>query len=159
MAQITVGIGDYQISSNPADIIKTYALGSCVAVMIYDKVKKIAGMIHIALPESSVDLVKAGKSPGHFADTGLPLLIEGMKKLGAFKANVWIKIAGGASVMDDKLFFDIGKRNILAIKKILWKSNMGPISEDTGLDFSRTVMMTVDTGDITLSSGSRSWKL
>jgi chemotaxis protein CheD len=159
MGLIVVGIGEYRVSAESSDVIKTYALGSCVAVMIYDKVKKIAGMIHIALPESSVDAEKARSIPGHFADTGLPLLIEEMKKMGVIKPNVWVKIAGGASVMDEALFFDIGKRNTLAVKKVLWKSNLGPISEDTGLDFSRTVTMSVGTGEIVLSSGKKAWNL
>ncbi|OHD18394.1 MAG: chemotaxis protein CheD [Spirochaetes bacterium GWD1_27_9] len=159
MANLTVGIGEYKISNNESDIIKTYALGSCVALMIYDKINKVAGMIHIALPESSVNLDKARALPGYFADTGIPILIEEMKKFGSVKKNIWIKIAGGAKVMDPNSVFDIGKRNILAIKKILWNRNLGPIAEDVGGDFSRTVSLLVDTGEVILSSGNRSWNI
>jgi len=159
MANLTVGIGEYKISNDESDIIKTYALGSCVALMIYDKVKKVAGMIHVALPESSVNLDKARTLPGYFADTGIPLLIEDMKKFGSLKNNIWIKIAGGAKVMDPNSVFDIGKRNVLAIKKILWSKNLGPIAEDVGGDFSRTVSISVSTGEIILSSAGRNWNI
>jgi chemotaxis protein CheD len=159
MGQIVVGIGEYKISADQSDIIKTYALGSCVAVIIYDKIKNIAGMIHIALPESSVDTEKAKKMPGHFADTGIPMFIEDLKKRGVLKANIWIKLAGGANVMDPDLIFDIGKRNALAIKKVLWRNNLGPVAEDIGGNYSRTVSVQVSSGEITVSSGPDSWSL
>ena len=82
MANKTVGIGEWIVSSDPADIIKTYALGSCVAVLVYDSKVRVAGMIHVALPDSAVDPERAKSLPGYFADTGLPVMIEEMKRLG-----------------------------------------------------------------------------
>ena len=99
MATHTVGIGEWIVASTPDDYIKTYALGSCIAVIITDVKLGLTGMIHIALPESSIDPDKARAQPGYFADSGLPLMIEEMKKLGAVRANVRVKIAGGAAVM------------------------------------------------------------
>lgn len=147
------------MSSNPGDEIKTFALGSCIAVMMYDTKLHIAGMIHIALPDSSIDPEKGKERPGYFADVGIPLMIEDMKKLGAVRQNVRIKLAGGASVMDDKGLFDIGKRNLLAAKKILWKSSLGATAEDTGGDISRTVTLYVDTGGTLITSGQRQWEI
>lgn len=155
----TVGIGEWIVSSDTTDIIKTYALGSCIAVIIFDVKVKIAGMIHIALPDSTIDLVKAQKLPGYFADTGLPLMIEEMKRHGAERAHVRIKLAGGASVMDDKGIFDIGKRNLLAAKRILWASSLGAIAEDTGGEISRTVTLRVEDGSTTISSGNKTWEI
>jgi len=159
METVTVGIGEWVVSANPEALIKTYALGSCVAVIIWDAKVRVGGMIHVALPDSSVDPQKAIDRPGYFADTGLPLMIEEMKKLGASRAGVWVKIAGGASVMDPNGFFDIGKRNVLAVKRILWKSSLGPVGEDTGGSSSRTVSLAVGDGETLLSSGPRVWKL
>ncbi len=157
MDDLILGIGDWAVSSRPGDTLKTFALGSCVAVLIYDRVLKIAGMIHIALPESAVDPKKAETLPGYFADTGLPLMIEEMKKLGSVRRNVWVKLAGGATVGEAGEFFDIGRRNILMVKKILWKSSLGPVAEDTGGTLSRTVSFAVETGEITVTTprGSR----
>ncbi|MBP7552512.1 MAG: chemotaxis protein CheD [Spirochaetes bacterium] len=159
MSVVSVGVGEYKISTDVGDVIKTYALGSCVAVIIYDKIRKIAGMLHVALPDSKVDLNKSLSSPGHFADTGLPVLIEEMKKNGAIGRDSWIKIAGGAKIMDPNSLFDIGKRNIIAIKKILWSRNLGPIAEDVGGDYCRTVGISVETGEVQISSGKRTWNL
>jgi chemotaxis protein CheD len=155
----TVGIGEWAISSNEDDLLKTYALGSCVAVCIYDASKRLAGLIHIALPDSSLDPKKAIARPGYFADSGLAFMIEELKAAGALKAHVWIKLAGGASVMDDRGFFDIGRRNVLAIKKALWKSSLGPIAEDVGGSISRTVSLAVGSGEVIISSSNRQWPL
>ena len=159
MGVITVGIGEWAVSRNGEDTIKTYALGSCVAVMIYDVKVRVGGLIHIALPESSVDPKKASVQPGYFADTGLPHMIEEMKKLGASRTGVWVKLAGGASVMDASGYFDIGKRNVLAIKRILWKSSLGPVAEDTGGSNSRTVAFSLSDGAVVLSSGPKTWNI
>lgn len=159
MGNLTVGIGEWAVSKNPEDVLKTYALGSCVAVMIYDSKVRIAGLIHIALPESSIDPERAKIQPGFFVDTGLPRMIQEMKVLGAMRGSVWVKLAGGAAVMDAQNFFDIGKRNILAVKRILWKSSLGPLAEDTGGNNSRTVSFSVDEGTVKLSSGPKSWNI
>ncbi|MGA2143265.1 MAG: chemotaxis protein CheD [Brevinematales bacterium] len=159
MTLITVGIGEYKVSNNPNDVLKTYALGSCVAVIIYEKIKHVAGMIHVALPDSTADKNIASKMPGHFADTGLPLLIEEMKKFGLNKADISIKLAGGANVLDTTSLFDIGKRNVIAIKKVLWKSGLGSVAEDIGREMARTVTFYVSTGEVTISNGKNEWKL
>ncbi len=155
----TIGIGEWAVSSEAGDVLKTYALGSCIAVLIYDTRLSIAAMIHIALPDSKVDAEKARTMPGYFADTGLPLMIEEMKRLGAIRGQVWVKLAGGASVMDPGGFFDIGKRNILAAKRILWGSSLGPLAEDTGGGVSRTVSLAVADGETTISSGQKTWTI
>jgi len=126
---------------------------------MYDVRLRIAGMLHFALPESAIDERKARERPGYFADLGIPLMIEDMKKMGAVRHNVRIKLIGGASVMDDGGFFDIGKRNILAAKRILWKSSLGATAEDTGGEISRTVSILVDDGVTLLSSGQRKWEI
>ncbi|MEW5818198.1 MAG: chemotaxis protein CheD [Spirochaetota bacterium] len=154
-----VGIGEYLISSTPGDVLKTYALGSCVAVLMYDKARKIAGLIHIALPESGINPKKAEAKPAYFADTGIPLFLQAMKKAGANRNTTWIKIAGGSNIMDEQKTFDIGRRNTIAIKRYLWKNGLGVIKEDVGGSISRTVSISVDTGEIVLSNSKDKWVL
>ena len=159
MSQHHVGIGEYQVSRVDEDVIKTFALGSCVAVVMYDKVNKVAGMIHLALPDSAVNTEKAEKKPGYFVDTGLPVFLSEMSRHGVQSKQSWIKIVGGSSIMDDNGRFDIGKRNILAVKKHLWQNRLGIISEDVGGSISRTVTVSVATGEVTVSSAKKKWNL
>ena len=51
-------------------------------------------------------------------------------------------------------------RNVLAVRKVLWKYRLGARKEDVGKDFSRTVKIEVDTGNIVVSSPRRGeWNL
>jgi len=160
MALRMLGIGDYGASNAPGDVIKTLALGSCVAVVMLDPASKTVGMAHVALPDSSLNPQKRGEKPGYFADSAIPALIEEMRRHGSSGKipAMFVKLAGGANVMDTNNTFDIGKRNVLAIKKILWKFGGGPVAEEVGGHISRSVKVDVDTGATEISSpGRENW--
>lgn len=159
MTARNVGIGEWAVSADPATVIKTFALGSCVAVIIYDARVRLGGLLHVALPDSSIDAARAAAQPGYFADRGLPLMIEEMKKLGAERSHIWVKLVGGASMLDPDNLFDIGKRNILAVKRVLWRSSLGPLAEDTGGEISRTVSLAILDGTTRVSSGATQWEI
>src|SRR5580692_6617224 len=76
MKEITVGLADCRISNDPASVLVTHALGSCVAVAIHDPVAGVAGLLHLMLPESALDPAKAAVRPYQFADTGIPLMFH-----------------------------------------------------------------------------------
>ncbi|MBF0287599.1 MAG: chemotaxis protein CheD [SAR324 cluster bacterium] len=151
MNEIILGLGDYGASKTPGTIIKTYALGSCVAVMLYDPVIQAAGMVHVVLPDSSIDSKKAQQKPGYFADTGISSLLALMEQLGS-SGQVWVKLAGGAQIADPNFRFNVGKRNTLAVKKCLWALRLGALTEDLGGDLSRTVALRTDDGMVVLSN-------
>jgi chemotaxis protein CheD len=157
--RLDVGIGEWKVSNRAEDVLKTYALGSCVAVCAYDEANGVAGLMHVALPEAKVNPQKAEKLPGYFADTGLPLMLNDMLDNGAKRKNIRVKLAGGSSIMDQNRNFDIGKRNTIAVKRYLWKNGLGVIREDTGGNASRTVTFQVSDGAITVSNAGRSWSL
>jgi chemotaxis protein CheD len=156
MKQINVGIGELAVSKNPEEKIKTFGLGSCVAVIVLDPKVRSVGMMHVALPDSSINPEKANKLPGYFADTGLPHFLSEMAKLGSNPKGLGLifKLVGGAQVMDPNQRFNIGKRNILTIKKILWKYNLAVVAEEVGGHISRTVDIDAGTGRVTISQGS-----
>ena len=162
MGQIILGVGDYGASNRSGEDVKTFALGSCVSVVLLDPKTRTVGMVHVALPESTINKAKSLEKPGYFVDTGIPALLAAMAKFGCNPKGkgLVVKLCGGANVMDTNDTFQIGKRNALAIKKILWKYGMGAVAEDLGGNFSRTVSVSVDTGEIILSSPGRpNWKL
>jgi chemotaxis protein CheD len=162
-ARIMLGVGDYGATKEQGGVVRTMALGSCVAVMILDRGTRCVGMDHVALPESSVSPDRARQLPGYFADTGIPALIELMKRTGGSlskPSNLIVKICGGANVADPNGTFNIGKRNALAVKKILWQFGLGAVAEDVGGSHSRTVTLYRDSGRIVLSCpGKPDWEL
>ena len=88
MGSITVGIADCRTSGNDGDCLVTHALGSCIAVGIHDPVAAVAGLLHIMLPESSLDRAKASVQPFMFADTGIPALFRAAYAKGADKKRI-----------------------------------------------------------------------
>ncbi|MFY9725524.1 MAG: chemotaxis protein CheD [Bryobacteraceae bacterium] len=143
---LTVGVGDCKVSNGVESVLATYALGSCIAVAIHDPVAAVGGLLHFMLPESSLNPDKAGQNPFMFADTGIPLLFHAAYGLGAEKRRLVVRAAGGAQVMDDNGLFNIGKRNHLALRKILWKAGVMIHGEEIGGTTSRTVRLEVATG-------------
>jgi len=146
MGQIVVDVADYKISSNPDDLIITYALGSCIAIVVYDPVVKVGGMLHYMLPDSSIDKEKARQNPAKFADTGIPALFRSCYELGAVKKRMTVTMVGGASILTDAQNFRIGHRNIIAARRIFWKNNVFISGEDVGDKISRSVRLEMATG-------------
>ncbi len=161
MGVIYVGVGDYAASNTPGDVVRTIGLGSCVGVILLAPRQRAVGLLHIALPDSSINLKRAENKPGTFADTGIPAVLKEMKKLGVTSSrDLAVKLAGGAAIMDSNNIFNIGKRNILAARKILWKYRLGALAEDVGGNISRSVTVDVNTGKIVISSPGRGdWEL
>ncbi|NQU45159.1 chemotaxis protein CheD [bacterium] len=124
MANTVVDIADMKIAQGKGNELVTYALGSCIAVAIYDPVSQVGGMIHYMLPEASLNPNKARENPFMFADSGIPLLFREAYQRGADRSRIQIKLAGGANVMDSSNFFNIGKRNYLAARKLFYKNNL-----------------------------------
>ncbi len=146
MSDVVVGISDLRVSNVKKDCLVTYALGSCIAVAVYDPLVKVGGLLHYMLPDSTLDSEKAREHPGMFADTGIPLLFKSCYKLGAEKKRMVIKVAGGARIMDDMNYFRIGQKNLTALRRIFWKNNVLIDVEDTGENFNRTVRLEISTG-------------
>ncbi len=146
MNLVVVGVGDGRVSRDPDAVLVTYALGSCIALAVHDAVSGAAGMAHFMLPESAIDPAKAERNPWMFADTAIPLLFRRLEELGARKRRLAVRAAGGAQVMDDNGVFNIGKRNCLAMRKILWKAGVMLREEATGGVVSRSVRLEVGSG-------------
>lgn len=148
-----VGVADMKVSSSTEERLITYALGSCLGIVVYDPVASVAGMLHVMLPTGTIDPAKAQEKPAMFVDSGIPLLFKECYKLGAKKERMLVKVAGGAhagaSEEDDR--FQIGKRNMIALRKLLWKNGVMIHANDTGgVQTSRTMWVEVATGDVTL---------
>ena len=156
MKQKILGVGDFGATCEAGGSLKTFALGSCVAVILLDPKRKAIGMVHVALPRSDTNPARAKEKPGYFAGTGIEALFEQMARLGCDPKGhgMVVKLVGGARVLDMDATFDIGHKNALAVKKHLWKLGLGPVAEDIGGTRSRTVEIEVDTGCVKVSSST-----
>lgn len=153
MEVIKVGIADSKVASN-SEILRTAGLGSCVGVTLYDRSKKVGGMVHIMLPESpeNKEFKKA-----KYADTGIAELIEIMEKKGANKSKLEAKMAGGAQMFsfqgkEKSELLKIGERNAKACEDVLKKENIRIVAKDTGGTQGRTIELYCKTGKLLIKT-------
>jgi len=85
-----------------------------------------------------------------FADTGIPTLFHRAYALGAEKRRLRVYLAGAAQIMDDNGVFNIGKRNHLAGRRILWQAGVLVHGEEVGGTISRNVRIDINSGEVWL---------
>ena len=137
MEKIIVGIAEGKTAVEQQVLI-SYALGSCVGVCLYDKSRKIAGMVHVILPEKAVAVNR--ENPYKFGDEGVRRLVQEMERLGAEKKRLTAIIAGGAKMFETgRPEWEIGAQNVASVKKTLAEEGIRLIAEDTGKNYGRTV--------------------
>lgn len=152
MALLIVGVGDCRVSRYPGDVLVTHTLGSCIGVALYDPKARVAGLLHFMLPNSSLNFDTASRRPFLFADTGIPLLLQSSRQLGAQGSRLIVMVAGGAQMLDFNGTFNIGHRNQIAMRKVFCKVGVVVSKEEIGGMSSRTMKIDVDCGRVQLST-------
>jgi len=159
MEQIIVGMADCRIGDTAGQVLATYALGSCIGLAVYDPKATVGGLLHFMLPDSTIDPARGRENPFMFADTGIPRLLEQVCGRGASRRRLVAHAVGGAQMMDQENVFEIGKRNYLALRKILWKAGVLLQGEVVGGVNSRTVRLEIGTGKLWLQEAGVSREL
>jgi len=106
------------------------------------------------LPLSTIDIEKAKANPCMFVDTGVPKLFIDCYKAGAKKQRLVVKVGGGACLngMNDDDYFQIGKRNFIMLRKLLWKNGVLLKAHDVGGNESRTMSIDIGTGEVVIKA-------
>ncbi len=153
---IMVGMAEIRVTRDPGDVLMALGLGSCIGVCMYDVERKIAGMVHVVLPDSGA--MGDAANPGKYADSGVPALIAEMRRAGANPRNMVVAIAGGAQLFSfagSGPRLDIGSRNAEAVLAALKREGMTPVAKDVGGTCGRTVQFQATDGRINVKSIGR----
>jgi chemotaxis protein CheD len=144
VAEITVDIADFAVAGGGTVLI-TSGLGSCVALALHDPSTGIAGLAHILLPTAGTG--PPSIRPAKYADTGVPLLLEEMRRNGA-RGRIVARMAGGARMFAALLSSgtNMGQRNIIATRAALEKLGIRVVAEDVGGEYGRSVRVDSATG-------------
>ena len=153
MPDSVVGMGSMRVSTDPEERLVTYALGSCLGLAVYDPVARVGGLLHAMLPLSTIHPEKARQNPLMFVDTGVPALFRACYAAGALKEQMVVKVAGGASIAADGESdqFQIGKRNLMVPRKLVWKNEVLLRAQDVGgYRATRTMWLAIANGELRL---------
>ena len=145
MAGLDIGKGN--------DVLTTLGLGSCVGITLYDPLTKIGGMAHCMLPGSNNPKEVTNKAK--FADTAVIELMQQVLKLGARRASLVAKIAGGAHMFSKTSGTDVikvGQRNATVVRGMLKEMRVPLLADETGGNYGRTIELYLENGDLKIKS-------
>ncbi len=120
-------------------------LGSCVAVCLWDTVKKFGGMNHFMLPLWNGQ----GLASPKYGNIAIEKLIEKVESLGAQRRNLIAKVFGGAYVLNSKNeTFKIGERNIEMALTSLKEFKIPVVAKSVSGELGRKILLSTDTGEV-----------
>lgn len=138
--QVTIKIGELYAADEPT-VIYTL-LGSCVAVCIHDKKKRIGGMNHIFLPGNH-----KGNLSTRYGENAMKYLIKNICSLGGERKNLVAKAFGGAHVIPAiSKEVGVGSKIVDFVINYLKKEKIEILAYDFGGNRSRKVYFHTDTG-------------
>ena len=150
--RVVVRVGELMVTEAPARLAAV-ALGSCVAIILYDQTAKLGGLAHVLLPSQGMSRVRG--EPGRFAQTAVPALMEQLIARGAKSPAIAARLVGGASMfvsLTPPGTIQMGERNVVAAREALHRHGIRLVGEAVGGDYGRTVDFDLGTGSVTVSS-------
>ncbi|NOZ62853.1 MAG: chemotaxis protein CheD [Calditrichaeota bacterium] len=121
----------------------TTILGSCVAVCLWDPLRKIGGINHYLLPFWN----GVGLASPKYGDIAIEKLIEKMIHRGSELKNLRAKIFGGAAVLQNKNNDGhVGLKNIALAKSYLESKAIPVVASDVGGNSGRRIKFNTATG-------------
>jgi chemotaxis protein CheD len=151
--RVVVGVGEFAVSDRQDEVLVTPPLGSCVAVCVWDPVSHVSGVLNFLLPDSRLSPARAKEQPAAFADAGIPLLLQQAASYGLQNTRCDVRIVGGAELGEKAAAFDVGKRNVLAAKNLLWRSGLSLKAAAVGGTTARAVAVRAGTGRVLVTTG------
>ncbi|MEF8834855.1 MAG: chemotaxis protein CheD [Candidatus Thermoplasmatota archaeon] len=143
-----IKIGEMEITKDKKMIVAR-ALGSCVAVAIYDSKNEVGGMGHVLLGKGNKE--RKGKT-ALYADKAIDRMIKKIQKLGGKGENLEAKIAGGASMFSSQSNGDVGKKNVQSVIKELEDREIPVKGKDIGGTHARNVRFKVGSMSMSVES-------
>jgi chemotaxis protein CheD len=142
-----VNFSEMKISNNPVETLVAFSIGSGIGMTIHDPVGGVGGILNFILPNSTdADGTDSAKAPFMFADTGISAFLKALFERGARAENLKVVIAGGARIMDQTGGFNIGQKNLEALKISLADYDVKIHHEAVGGIQSRTISLEIGSG-------------
>lgn len=141
-----INVAEMKISTDPADVLISYSLGSCLGLAVYDPVARVGGMLHAMLPLSNLYAGRSNPNLAMFVDSGAIELFKKLMELGLTRENAIVRIAGCAQILGNAEHFRIGERNLAVVRRILWKNSILLKAADVGAALSRSIRLDIATG-------------
>lgn len=133
--------GEFVTSTDPCTV--STVLGSCVAVCLWDEVRRYGGMTHFILPQE----VGNGVSSPRFGNVAIRLTLDGLIDHGSRREDLRAKLFGGATIQGVAAgdVPTLGSRNVTCARQALEHAGIPILAEDVGGTTGRKLRF--DTGE------------
>ncbi len=156
MRQILIRPDELAVSEGDA-VLTSLALGSSLAICMYDQNRHIGGMVHTLLPRSCSGVVRETDKL-RYVDSSVKALCDALLAQGADLADLRAKLAGGARIFSfsqTERQKEVGRENILCARQQLQELGIPLVSEDTGENYGRSVYFHTSDGRLAIETVNR----
>jgi chemotaxis protein CheD len=129
--------GEVFVADHPS--VVTTVLGSCVAITLWDKVRRVGGLNHFVLPR--------GGESSRYGDVAALELLENVLALGAHLRSLEAKVFGGAAVLPTGGEGSVGAANVAFALGELSRRGIPVVGRHTGGERGRLVIFNTETGE------------
>lgn len=142
--QVYLHAGQTFASNAPCEV--TTVLGSCVALLLVDPVRRFGGASHYLLPFE----VNGPSATPRFGNTAISQLLAKMLALGSRKKDLVAKVFGGASTRMVPLppGPTLGDKNVEFARRRLAEERIPLVAEDVGGNGGRKLIFMTDDGQV-----------
>ena len=158
--QIEIHIAEL-VAANENSVITTSGVGSCVVIVLYDRLVRIGGMAHAILPHkregedsSLYHRDELGRVFAKYVDQAVEMLIDEIKVLGGNPQHLVAKLVGGAHMFvlleGDK--HGIGWENTESAREVLARCGVPVETEVVGGTVGRNVRFDCSTGIVEITT-------
>lgn len=151
---IDVNTGEVFVGSGQLTI-RAMAIGSCIAIAVFDPKTKIAGMAHIMLagqaPERFSEIIK-------YAFDGIEHMLDLMSDAGSSLNDIEVCLVGAGNILrrkDDT----ICEANIESVTRILKEKNIAVKASVLGGTKRKSVFIDIDNGLVSYTEGDGKEKM
>lgn len=147
MSAYRVGIAEYRLASAP-EILAAHGLGSCVAVTLYDPVRKVGGLAHALLPAPVPEVSDA--HPATYVATAVQEMVVGLEGEGSSRADLVAKLVGGSRMFDNynARIVSVGERNLEKAFEVLAGLGIPVHGQETGGNCGRSLEFDLNNGEV-----------
>jgi chemotaxis protein CheD len=138
--QVALMPGELHCSAEPTLLVTL--LGSCVAVCLWDKTRRIGGMNHFVLPSDP-----GGQGSARYGDIAMRELEAGLHHLGSRLVDLQAKVFGGAAVLPFMGNQSVGSSNVRFALDRLSRHRIRVTAQRTGGILGQQVQFHTGTGD------------
>lgn len=146
MPDIQISMSQVKIANDPGFTLVIPNIVSGIGIVMYDPIKKIGGAAHPIIPNCGSP---SDPNPQKYVDKCIAFLAKDLESKGANRGTLFVKIAGGAKMLNS-VGIPMGEKNLKSARETLAREKLSVKGLDIGGSIKRTLMLNISNGEVTV---------